>query len=361
MGWTDKLAEFLRLNDGEQAYTGYPQMQVGLNKPRKAGYATGFLEGATGMESMQPKNPITDPNYSAYEQGKNTGEAVGIGAIAIPGYAMALRAGAPKAAQMIENYMTKTGGINHIVPPSVANEMGMATTLPKDDIFSQAVANTPNARITDEGLYLNLMRKQKPQQAMTESVRSGVFYLPEGSPNIKHYGGSTSYGGTDKIIGETLYKNPLFVKGATGGKAPENAFIQLAGKDEYKQMQEDVFKPLGQGVNKVAEVQNFLDKYAPDLSDYAHYIIDNSRQGNQLRYALQEAAVAQKARDAGYDAVIGHSKGKKGHFISEVFDVRESHYPDAYGEFQLNPKFEEMYQNAPRKEIIAEQVNKLKD
>ena len=37
------LAELLRLNDGEQAYVGYPQMQVGLTKPRQAGYATGFL------------------------------------------------------------------------------------------------------------------------------------------------------------------------------------------------------------------------------------------------------------------------------------------------------------------------------
>jgi hypothetical protein len=111
MGWTDKLAELLRLKDEEKAYIGYPQMQVGLNKPRQAGYATGFLEGATGADSMQPKNPITDPNYESYEQGKNTGELAGIGAMALPGYAMALRAGAPKAAQAIENYMVKTGGI----------------------------------------------------------------------------------------------------------------------------------------------------------------------------------------------------------------------------------------------------------
>ena len=111
MAWTDKLAEFLRLNDGQQAYTGYPQMQVGLNKPRQAGYATGFLEGATGAESMQPKNPITDPNYSAYEQGKNIGEAVGIGAMAVPGYVAALKASAPKAYNALENYMVKSGGM----------------------------------------------------------------------------------------------------------------------------------------------------------------------------------------------------------------------------------------------------------
>ena len=450
MAWTDKLAEFLRLNDGQQAYTGYPQMQVGLNKPRQAGYATGFLEGATGADSMQPKNPITDPNYEQYAQGKNIGEAVGIGAMAIPGYAMALRASAPKAAQIVENYMTKTGGISHIVPPSVVNEMGMATKLPVDDIFNQAVANTPMARISDEGLYLNLMRKQKPEQAMTESVRSGVFYLPEGSPSMKHYGGSGGYGGTDKITGETLYKNPLFVKGATGGKAPEAAYTQLTDAKQLKALQDDVSKVIStypdefktlidgktiespvvqrivklggkpeafiesmqsklntqkealkkaskeeilEGVSEydiakldldstvkmideaksyigkkisnrpanLVNVEEFLNKHAPDLADYANYIIDNSKKGNQLKYALQEAAVAQKVRDAGYDAVIGHSKGKKGPFISEVFDIRESHYPNQYGDFQLNPKFEEMYQNAPRKNIIADQVNKLKD
>lgn len=111
MAWSDKLADFLRLNDGEQAYTGYPQMQVGLNKPRQAGYATGFLEGATGADSMQPKNPITDPNYDQYAQGKNIGEAVGIGAMALPAYAMALRAGAPKAYNALENYMVKSGGM----------------------------------------------------------------------------------------------------------------------------------------------------------------------------------------------------------------------------------------------------------
>ncbi len=129
-----------------------------------------------------------------------------------------------------------------IVSPKVVNQFGMATTLPKDDIFSQAVANTPMARISDEGLHLNLMRKQKPEQAMTESVRSGVYYLPEGSPSMKHYGGSGGYGGTDKITGETLYKNPLFVKGATGGKAPEAAYVQLTDKNQLKTLQDDVSK-----------------------------------------------------------------------------------------------------------------------
>jgi hypothetical protein len=282
--------------------------------------------------------------------------------------APAAKALAPKAAQMAENYMVKQGFMPNIVPPSVVNQMGMATTLPKNDIFAQAVSNTPSARMTDEGLYINLMRKQKPEQAMTESVRSGVFYLPEGSAGMKHYGGSSGYGGTEKITGETLYKNPLFIKGATGGKAPENAYDQLLGKGAYQEMRNDalmvrhpdLISDKRYNLSDAITPDQFLSKYAPDLEGYGDYIFSNSRQGNQLAYALQEAAVAQKVRDAGYDAVVGHSKGKKGPFISEVFDIRESHYPNKFGDFQLNPKFEEMYQNTPRKEIIAKEIDKLK-
>jgi len=127
-----------------------------------------------------------------------------------------------------------------IVSPVVARAINMPVSLPTDEVFQKAVANTPNAQITDEGLLINVMRKQKPQQAMTESVRGGVFYLPEGASQMKHYGGTGYYGGTEKIAGETLYKNPLFVKGATGGKAPEAAYEQLAGKEGFKQMQDDV-------------------------------------------------------------------------------------------------------------------------
>ena len=302
---------------------------------------------APTTEEILAKIPRLNSDY----QGSSQHET--IGGLISPAMPSLLRAGA-KATQNMP------GGM--IVKPEVVNELGMATTLPKDIIFAEAVKNTPSARISDEGLHINLMRKQKPEQAMTESVRSGVFYLPEGSTNIKHYGGSNSYGGTEKITGETLYKNPLFVKGATGGKAPETAYAQLTDKKQLKQLQDDVFKAItGPKDIKTDLVQQFLDTHAPDLSDYTHYIIDNSRNGNQLRYALQEAAVAQKVRDAGYDAVIGHSKGKKGSFISEIFDVRESHYPNEYGDFQLNPKFEEMYQNTPsRKDIIEEQFNNIK-
>jgi len=304
----------------------------------------GFAEAAFGLPA-QTDMSVLDPNQAAYMQGYSQGEPLAYLGMATPFAAPAAVAGAkavaPKAGMALENYMAQQGLLQNIVPVSTARDIKMPVSLPTDDVFRKAVENTPGASITDEGLVMNVMRKQKPQQAETESVRGGVFYLPEGSTNMKHYGGAGWYGGSEKISGETLYKNPLVVKGATGGKAPEQAYAQLTSKEELKQMQKDAF---GAGFQpRLQGAQEFLDKYAPDLSDYASYIVDNSKQGNQLRYALQEAAVAQKARDAGYDAVIGFSKKKSGDpFLSEVFDVREAIYPSRFGDYRLMDKFESL-------------------
>jgi len=394
----------------------------------------GMAEAAYGLPARQNMS-VLDPKQAAYLQGYQQGEPLAYLGMATPFAAPAAVAGAkavaPKAGMALENYMAQQGLLQNIVPVSTARDIKMPVSLPTDDVFRKAVENTPGASITDEGLVMNVMRKQKPQQAETESVRGGIFYLPEGSTSMKYYGGGNAYGGTEKISGETLYKNPLFVKGATGGKAPEAAYEQIMGKDGLKTMQSDVnniisgygsgnVKVIVDGVatdspvanrilrmggnpetfiesmqtklntqkqtlekaskeevlpgvseydmakmdldstlsiideaksyvgkrisnrqSTVVDVENFLEKYAPDLSGYADYIIGNSKQGNQLKYALQEAAVAQKARDAGYDAVLGYSKKRTGDpVLSEVFDVREAIYPSTSGDYRLMDKFE---------------------
>lgn len=223
-----------------------------------------------------------------------------------------------------------------IVSPDVASYLKTIRNLPSDELFQQAVAGTPGARITDQGLSMRVQRGQMPDQSLMPSVRGGVFYLPEGAAQAKHYGtGKTGYGGPEKIAGETVIANPLFVKGATGGKAPEAAYDSLFGKGAYEKMRSEALKSYG-GYNarpsdKLSAVDSFLSKYAPELQDQAEYIVQNSKQGNQLAYALQEAAVGSAVRSAGHDAVLGYSKGKKGPFISEVFDVREMNYPDRFG------------------------------
>jgi hypothetical protein len=232
-----------------------------------------------------------------------------------------------------------------IVSKDVAKSINMPVTLPKSDDFINAVRGTPNTSITPEGLNMSLVRYQKPEQELSESVRTGVFYLPEGSQQAKYYKGKGvsggNYGGTQTISGETLYKNPLLAKGGTGGKAPEEAYKQLVGKTQFNNMQSDLMKTI-MARDKGSEAYMFLEKHAPEIADNAWNIVENSKQGNQLRYALQEAVIANEARKAGYDAILGYSKGRgdKGNFLSEVFDLRESHYPSPSGEFYMNPEFE---------------------
>lgn len=247
----------------------------------------------------------------------------------------------PAAEQAYQTMMNMAGNAPvGIVSPVVAKTLNTVKNLPDSDIFRQAVANTPGASVGDDGLMMMLQRNQMPQQSLEPSVRGGVFYLPEGAAQAKHYStGKNGYGGKEKITGETLIQNPLFAKGGTGGKAPEVAYDQLVGKGAYQAMRSDALSALaGYGrpqSEAVERVTKFLDKYAPELSDQAYYIVANSRNGNQLPYALQEAAVASAARGAGHDAVLGYSKGKNGNFLSEVFDVRESHYPGAAGESEV--------------------------
>jgi len=312
----------------------------------------GIAEAAYGLPARQNMS-VLDPKQAAYLQGYQQGEPLSYLGMATPFAAPAVAAGAkavaPKAGMALENYMAQQGLLQNIVPVSTARDIKMPVSLPTDDVFRKAVENTPGASITDEGLVMNVMRKQKPQQAETESVRGGVFYLPEGSTGIKHYGGTSGYGGTEKISGETLYKNPLFVKGATGGKAPEAAYDQLMGKGAYEEMRKDalavrhpdLISDKRYNLSDAITPEQFLEKYAPDLKGYGDYIFYNSREGNQLPYALQEAAVAQKVRDFGYDAVLGYSKKRTGDpVLSEVFDVREAIYPSTSGDYRLMDKFE---------------------
>jgi hypothetical protein len=227
-----------------------------------------------------------------------------------------------------------------IVSPKVANKLKFETRLPSSPEFSEAVANTRGAQIIPEGLLMRVQRNQLPEQGMSESVRGGVFYLPEGAQQAKFYStGKSGYGGAERITGETLVKNPLFAKGGTGGKAPERAYDSLMGIGAYQKMRDDAlqvgnyrgWEGGGSWQAGVKRAEEFLTKHAPEMSGYGEYILEHSRKGNTLAYALQEAAVASAARNAGHDAVLGYSKGKSGNFLSELFDVRESHYPDKFG------------------------------
>ncbi len=230
------------------------------------------------------------------------------------------------------------------VSPEVARTLNYESKIPTDPLFADAVANTPGAELVADGLELDLTRYQKEEQTGGTAIRTGVFYLPTGSAQEKYYrGGKYGYGGTVKVQGRTLLKAPLFVKGATGGKAPEAAYDSIMGKKAYSKMREEVLQVVsGWGLTeqaKVANIRALLDKYGATEVD-AYEIFTNSRQGNTLAYAIQENIVAHAVREAGYDSVVGYSKKKDGRaFISEVFDVREMTNPDESGYTVINDMF----------------------
>jgi hypothetical protein len=132
----------------------------------------------------------------------------------------------PKVQEAVDTAINFSPAGVGMISPKLAKSIKMATELPKDKLFQDAVNSIPGAKITTEGLELPVSRFQKAEQAGEESVRTGVFYLPQGSPQERFYKtGKVGYGGGEKIEGLTLVKKPLFVKGGTGGKAPEAALI----------------------------------------------------------------------------------------------------------------------------------------
>jgi len=114
-------------------------------------------------------------------------------------------------------------------------------------------------------------------------------------------------------------------------------------------MRNDVLEAYSYNANesqKVEAVQGLLEKYngldSDDAYNMAYNIVNNSKGGNTLPYAVQENIVGHAVRNAGHDAVLGYGKGRgdKGEFFSEVFDVREYAYPTPYGDYELMPEIE---------------------
>ena len=229
------------------------------------------------------------------------------------------------------------------IPPDVVRTFNTPIEMPVDPIFAESVRNTPGAEVTPDGLRIDLVRFQKEEQEAGRAVRTGVFYLPAESPQAKGYkGANKAYGGTERYQGETVLRRPLFVKGATGGKAPEAAYDQIKGKGAYDAMRTEVLANTRRWAEPrsttVDRIEALLEKYGADPM-LAFDIVENSRAGNTLPYAIQENIVAHAVREAGYDAVVGFSKGKSGNRISEVFDVRELTYPSNVTGPDIHEKF----------------------
>jgi hypothetical protein len=273
--------------------------------------------------------------------------------------AQALRAGVPLS-EFVKTYDLQIAGKDALgaqrleqVTPEQALDTNVEVEMPLVPEFTEAVANTAGAQVTPDGLILNVVRWQKPEQEGAQAIRTGVFYLPAGSPNGRYYKTSVTskappnpYGGTEKMEGKTLIRRPLFVKGATGGKAPEAAYDTVMGKGAMEALDKAVLDVISsRGWMNKMESGLFEERVKQFLTDHganpgmAWVIIQNSRQGNTLRFALRENVIAHAVREAGFDAVLGYSKGKAGASISEVFDVREQTFPSSVLSAEIHERF----------------------
>jgi hypothetical protein len=223
------------------------------------------------------------------------------------------------------------GGIAGIVSPATARAIRMSTRLPQDSRFVQAVENTPGARIDDDGLSLEVLRYQKPEQAGAQAIREGVFYLPATLPSRSagSYRGTnaSAYGGPEVVRGETLLRAPIAVPGNTGGTVPERVFRELTDAKTLENLIRDsrstALAPL-RGGDYYRNVEDFLETWGGNPA-LATELVNNSRVGNRMRYALQEHIIGNRARQEGYDSIIG--TGARKPRITEVFDLREAAYP----------------------------------
>jgi hypothetical protein len=213
-----------------------------------------------------------------------------------------------------------------------------AETLSRPEV-RDAITNTEGAKVTDKGLEMTVVRYQEPEQAGSLALRSGVFYLPEAkSPYARHYKSTKNeYGGPERMEGKTIFRNPLIIKGATGGAVPERAYTLLEGKSKLMALQDEISKKItgasyyvntGQvSPNKVvSEIENILERYGGDPG-YANEIYENTKKGNLRRYAIQEHIIAARIRKEGYDALIGIGTHKGKPRFSEVLDVRTNENP----------------------------------
>lgn len=251
------------------------------------------------------------------------------------------------------------GGLAGIVRPATARAIQMTTRLPQDARFLQAVENTPGARITDDGLQLELLRYQKPEQAGAQAIREGVFYLPATLPSrsVGSYKQSTHdprqmlYGGPERVRGETLLRAPLAVPGTTGGNVPRTAFLELGGNEEMLRVGPEIEATFRRsapwGGNRIPTpasyraVEDWLD--ARGGNPYvATDLVNNSLRGDQLFWALRENVIGNRARREGYDSIVG--TGARKPRLTEVFDLREAAYPvPGAPEFEmLVPHFDEL-------------------
>jgi hypothetical protein len=107
-----RLMGLLNIPMEAQRFATNPQAFLSLLGVNKLPQATGFAAGATGLpaKDIAPGGVLNPPNL-AYQRGYEQGEPLSYAAMASPLARPVAKALAPKAYDMLENYMVQTGGL----------------------------------------------------------------------------------------------------------------------------------------------------------------------------------------------------------------------------------------------------------
>lgn len=257
-----------------------------------------------------------------------------------------------------------TGGLSKaIIAPSIASQLPrnteriISTSRPVGSIqwskASNAIANS-DTQLSKEGLLLNLIRHQKPEQEGQPARSGGVFYLPsvraDEANELFNYDANPTWGGSQRIVGQSLFRNPFFSYGAPGGPGIFEAGKHFFGHQGMNDLDREaqVASSLANSTYNSSyrsATKNFLDKYAPGMEDIPENIMD--RYGARLKPWLVESAVGNKARELGYDSIIPYGIDteflpQRKPIINEIFDLRENRYPTESGGYSMWPQYQQI-------------------
>jgi hypothetical protein len=286
-----KLAEYLR--QGADTLTNLPteaqrfitnpqaftQLVTGKNPLPKE---TGFVAGATGLPAKNPvQGGALNPASAPYQEGYEQGEPVAIASMALPAYATALRAGAPKAYNALENYMVKSGGmipleayhgtphkiegkfdINKVGTGEGAQAYGHGMYFAENpSVAGEYARNLSNRDMTNQG-RLNAHANAQRLATVTGDPKyaaDDIKFVLESNPNHEQ----------KKLLTETLgflesgaYKNPLETTGN---------LYKVDIPDEHIPNMLNWDLPINQQSAKVQEIAKQLDPNL--LVDTPHLIV----------------------------------------------------------------------------------------
>jgi hypothetical protein len=320
-----RLMGLLNIPTELQRFATNPQAFLSLLGVNKLPKETGFAAGATGLpaQNVVPGGILNPPNL-AYQQGYEQGEPLSYAAMAAPMAIPAGKAIAPKAYDMLENYMVQTGGML----PLTAYHGTPHTIQGKFDI--NKVGTGEGAQAYGHGMYFaenpNVAKEYQkmlagPEQTAAEYLK--MYKTPESAISVLEGGIKPN------LTAEAKQHSLDAINVLKSGKELKGNLYKVDIPDEYIPNMLDWNKPLSEMTKKEAAIIDPLKKqlvksknpYLPESFDTVGQVIQFSRGSNpNLEKELLEAGIPGiKYLDEGSR---GTGKGTRNFVVFDPTDVK---------------------------------------